>query len=124
EGVCSLFGVRDRLTLVDPAQIATFVLGTGILGVLFGQFVELGALLGLLQDILGLLADLFDFGIRFSDRPEENVLNVNLVGHLILLDVGLILLFEHVIGNLEALAKLVDVQKRVTHRPALRNLIL
>ena len=49
---------------------------------------------------------------------------MHLVGHLILLDIVLILFLEHVVGNLDRLTKLVHVQKRVTHRSPFRHLIL
>ena len=45
------------------------------------------------------------------------------VRHLILLDIVLILLLELIVGNLDGLSKLVDVQKRVPHRAALRHLV-
>ena len=49
---------------------------------------------------------------------------MNLIGHLILVDVVLILLLEHILGNLDGLAKLVGVQKRVAHRVPFRHLVL
>ena len=56
-------------------------------------------------------------------RLEEDVLDVNLIRHLILLDIVLILLLEHVFGDLDGLAKLVDVKQGVAHRAALRHLV-
>ena len=48
---------------------------------------------------------------------------MNLVGHFVLLDVGLVLLLELGVGDLDGLAKLVDVQKRVTHSAPFRHLV-
>ena len=48
EGKRRFFEFGNRLPLANPAQIPAFFLGTRVFRVLFGQFVELGAFLGLL----------------------------------------------------------------------------
>ncbi len=45
------------------------------------------------------------------------------VGNLILLNVGLILQLEHVVGDLHSLPDLVNVHKRVADHAALRHLV-
>ncbi len=62
-----LLEFRHGLTLNQPAQIATFGLGAGILGVFLGQILEVGALLfGLGEDVLGLGFDFDDFGVGLT----------------------------------------------------------
>ncbi len=51
------------------------------------------------------------------------MLDVHAVGHLILLNIGLILQLELVIGNREVLADLVDVHKRIAHHAPFRHLV-
>src|SRR5262249_52353685 len=66
-----LFEFGNRLALTDKTQISAFVFGARILGILLGQFVELRAFLGLLQDILGLFPNFLDDGIGCANGLEK-----------------------------------------------------
>src|SRR5450432_1800425 len=69
-----LFELRDGLPLNDPPNVATLGLGAGVFGVFLGQILEIGAfLLGLGEDVLGLLPDLIHFGVGLSYRVQQDV---------------------------------------------------
>jgi hypothetical protein len=65
-----LFEFRDRLPLDDPAEVATLVLRAGVLGVLLCEVLEVPAFLRQFQNVFGLLSNLFDLGICFSDSHQ------------------------------------------------------
>ena len=76
----------NGLAIDDPAQIAAFGFGAIVLGIFLGQILKIGAVLGLLQDVLGLLADFGDFGIGFADGFEKNVLDVGAILDFVFVD--------------------------------------
>src|ERR1700747_640734 len=101
--------LRNSLALNDPAEVATLVLAARIFGVLLGEFGEILAAAGLLQNIFGLFAGFFPFSVGFADGHEQDVLDMNAVGHFILLNVLLVLGFQLIVRNLDGLAKLVGI---------------
>ena len=82
-----LLKFRDGLAFDDPAQVAAFGLGGVVFGIFLGEILEIGAVLGLLQDVLGLLADFGGFGVGLADGLEENVLDVSAVFDFVFVDV-------------------------------------
>ena len=120
-----LIEFRDGLAVNEPAEVATFGLGAGILGVFLGEFLEIGALLsGLGEDVLGLLLDFGDFGVGLADGGQQNVLGVDAVGNLVLLDVLLVDGLQLVVGDRGVLAELVEVEKAVADDAFFGNLEL
>ena len=111
---------RDRLSSDDPAQVPALILAR-VFGVLLGQVGEIRAMLGLIEDILGLFLDLGNLGIGLADGLEENVGDMRTVLHLVLVDVGLVIDLFFVLGHLGALLELREVQQGIIHGPALGN---
>ena len=89
EGGLLKFG--DGLAFDDPAEIAALGLGGIVLGIFLGEILEIGAVLGLLQDVLGLLANFGDFGVGLADGLEENVLDVDAIFDFVLINVGVVI---------------------------------
>ena len=69
----------NGLSIDDPAQIATLWFRAIVLGILLRQILEIRAVLRLLQNVFGLLMDFGNFGIRFADGFEENMLDVSAI---------------------------------------------
>src|SRR5208282_156799 len=122
EGGLLKFG--DSLALHNPTEVAALGLAAGIFGELLGEFLKVGALLArLCEDILGFLPDLFDFRVGLASHGQEkNVLDVDAVGHLVLLDVLLVKGFELVVGDGDGLAKLSKVDEDVASGALFGNL--
>ena len=77
----------------------------------------------MVQDVLGFFLDLFDLSVRLANGHQEDVLDVHAIGHLILLDILLVLSLQLIVGDLQALANLVHVDDGVTDHALFRNLI-
>src|SRR6185312_13281178 len=87
----SLLELRGRLAVYDPAQVATLRVRRVVFGVFLGKILEIAPALGLLQDVLSLLANLSDFGVGFPYRFEENVLHMGTIFDLVLVNVGVVI---------------------------------
>ena len=113
-----LLELGNSLALQDPAQVAALVFA-GVLGVLFGQFIELGAgALGLLQRLLGFLANLFDLRVGLADCLEKDVAGAHPVRNPVAVNRFVVGGPQLAIGHRDALLKLVCVQQRVAdHAP-------
>ena len=68
----ALLKFGDGLAFHDPAQIAALGLGAVVLGIFFGQILEIGSGFGFFQDVFGFLANFGDFSIGLADGLEQN----------------------------------------------------
>src|SRR5581483_5959876 len=92
---CDLFKCGNGLTLDNPANVSALLLGAAR-----------------------------DFGVGFADGHEENVLDVDAIRNRIILNILLVDGFELVVGNLDVLAHLDDVNEAVADHALFRDLIL
>src|SRR5208282_781506 len=124
-----LLKLRNRATLADPSQRPAFLRTARIFGILFGQVLKLCSRLDLLEDIfcalLGLRhALLIHFPVRsWQRRLNQNVTDLRLLGHTILIAVLVVINLQVVVRDLYPILDFGEVDHGVLHLALLRNRI-
>ncbi len=123
QGEGGLLEFGNRLPARDPADVAAVILA-GVFGILLGESGEVAAVLGLLQNALGRLANLLYLGIGLAHSLEEDVGDVHAIFDTVEIDVGVIVGALLVFGDLHALAQRREVQARELDDALLRHGVL
>ena len=114
---------RHGLPFDDPVEIAA-LRRRRVLGVFLGKIFEIRAGLGFFQDVFGLRLNFGHFSVRFSERLEQNMFDVDAVLNLELVNMLVVILVQFLIADRRALFQLLEIEERVVRRPLLRNLIM